>query len=124
VALFATHLAAGDWIAYLDSDCEYLPDHLQVLAKRLEETQADLAFAQMERWLDGHPWDVVGDGHVRYGRIDGNMIVHHAGLLRFANWRWGGDADWDLIGRWDKLGARAEFVPQVTIRWHHASADI
>lgn len=122
--LTATYLAAGDLIGYLDSDCEYHEKHLELLWRRLQDTGADFAFARMERWLDGSPWDVVGTGQVMYGQIDGNMIVHHASLLIWANWRWGGDADWDLIGRWASHGVRAEFVPEVTVRWHHSAADI
>ena len=123
-ALTGTYLAAGDLIGYLDSDCEYHPKHLELLWRRIGETGADFAFGRMERWLDGNPWDVVGSGQVAYGQIDGNMIVHHASLLIWANWRWGGDADWDLIGRWQSHGVRAEYVPEVTVRWHHAAADI
>lgn len=123
-ALVATHLAAGDHIAYLDADCEYHPRHLQLLAERIAATGADMAFTQMERWLDGQPWDVVGTGQLGHGQIDGNMVVHHASLLIWGNWRWGGDADWDVMSRWVQHGIRAEFVPEVTIRWHHSAADI
>lgn len=122
--LTATYLAAGDLIGYLDSDCEYHPKHLEVLHQRITETGADFAFAQMERFLDGQPWDVVGNGTLGHGQIDGNMVVHHASLLIWANWRWGGDADWDLIGRWVQRGVRSSFVPEVTIRWHHNMADM
>jgi len=122
-ALVGTYLAGGDLIAYLDSDVEYLPDHLAVCAKALT-SGADFAYAQMRRYLDGRVWDVIGDGNPGHGRIDGNAIVHRAELLRAANWRWGGDADWDLIGRWIAGGARWEFVPEITVHWHHAAADI
>jgi glycosyltransferase involved in cell wall biosynthesis len=122
--LAATYLAAGDWIGYLDSDCEYEPGHLQVHAKALEASGADFTYTQMRRLVDGQPMDVVGDGNPRHGAIDGNVVVHSAGLLRTANWEWGGDADWDLIGRWIGGGARWEFVPEVTVRWHHKSGDL
>ena len=122
-ALVGTYLAAGEHIAYLDSDVEYLPDHLAVSAKALAGG-ADLVYTQMRRHLDGKPWDVIGDGTPGHGRIDGNAVVHKAELLREANWRWGGDADWDLIRRWLAAGARWEFVPQVTVHWHHSAGDI
>ena len=122
--LTATHLAAGSHIAYLDADCEYLEDHLEACWKALEASGADLAFGRMERWLDGAYWDTVGNGTLVHGQIDGNMVVHKAELLTRANWRRGGDADWDLIGRWYQAGAVAEYVPRVTVRWHHSAADI
>jgi glycosyltransferase involved in cell wall biosynthesis len=122
-ALVGTYLAAGEFIAYLDSDVEYLPGHLGACAEALAGG-ADFAFTQMRRHLDGRPWDVIGDGTPAHGRIDGNAVVHKAELLREANWRWGGDADWDLISRWVAAARSWEFVPQVTVHWHHSARDI
>jgi hypothetical protein len=122
--LTATYLAAGDHIGYLDADCEYQPGHLEVHAAALASTGAEFTFTQMRRVLDTRPIDVVGDGTLAHGRVDGNMVVHRAELLKAANWRWGGDADWDLIGRWDAAGATSWFVPEVTVTWYHASADL
>jgi glycosyltransferase involved in cell wall biosynthesis len=122
--LTGTYLASGDHIAYLDSDCEYTPGHLAACAKALEASGADFVFTRMRRYLDGQPWDVVGDGGIGHGRIDGNLVVHKAGLLRTANWRWGGDADYDLIQRWHQAGATFEHVPEITVFWHHARDDM
>jgi len=120
----ATHLAAGDLIAYLDQDCEYDPRHLEAHAKTLAATGADFTYTRMRRHIDGHAWDVIGDGNPGHGRIDGNIVVHRAALLRTANWEWGGDADWGLIRRWIQGGARWEFIPEITVAWHHAASDI
>ena len=120
----ATHLAAGDLIAYLDQDCEYDPRHLEAHAKTLAATGADFTYTRMRRHIDGHAWDVIGDGNPGHGRIDGNIVVHRAALLRTANWEWGGDADWGLIRRWIDAGARWEFIPEITVAWHHAADDI
>ena len=121
----ACYLAGGDLIAYLDEDCEYTEHHLKLLHDALAAVpHAGFAYARMQRWVDGHMLDVVGDGTPRHGAIDGNIVLHRAGLLAAANWRWGGDADWDLIRRWVNAGAAWAFVPEVTVRWHHASADM
>ena len=124
VAMVGTHLAAGDYITYLDADCMYREDHLELCAKTLDATGCDFVFTQMQRFLDGRAWDIVGSGNVAYAQIDGNMVVHKAELLARANWRWGGDADWDVIGRWQAGGATSEFIPQVTVYWQHAAGDI
>lgn len=119
-----TYLAAGEWIGYLDSDCEFTEHHLKLHADALAATGADFTFSRMRRWLDGRLWDEVGHGQPVYGCIDGNVVVHKAGLLRRAQWRRGGDADFDLIGRWVASGASHEYVPEVTVNWHHAADDI
>jgi glycosyl transferase family 2 len=124
VGLIATHLAAGEYVTYLDADCEYGEHHLKLHADALAATGADFTFSRMRRLLDGRFWDLVGDGTPAYGRIDGNVVVHKAELLVVANWRWGGDADWDLIGRWVESGARWEWVPEITVHWHHSGGDI
>ena len=120
--LVASHLAAGDLIAYLDADCEYHEKHLQLLAEAIGD--CDFAFSRMERRLNGAHWDLIGDGQPGYGRTDGNMVVHRADLLKLANWRRGGDADWDLIARWLAAGARWAYVPEVTIVWNHSPGDL
>jgi len=123
-AVAGTYLAAGDWIGYLDQDCEYTEHHLKLLAEAAGASGADVVFSRMRRYLDGRFWDEVGTGVPAYGCIDGNVIIHKAELLRAANWRHGGDADWDLIGRWAASGAVFEYVPEVTVHWHHASHDL
>jgi glycosyltransferase involved in cell wall biosynthesis len=116
--MVGTYIAAGDWIAYLDEDCEYHAHHLQVCADVLAGGGLDMVFARMERWLNLQPWDLVGDGLVEHGHIDGNMVVHRPELLRVANWRRGGDSDWEVIRCWRDAGMRYGFIPQVGVRWH------
>ncbi len=122
-ALAGTYLAAGDWIGYLDQDCEYGEHHLKLLSEAAAGG-IDFVFSRMRRYIDGFVLDDVGDGAPGYGRIDGNVVLHRPELLRTANWRRGGDADWDLIGRWVDAGATWAYVPEVTVHWHHAGWDM
>jgi glycosyltransferase involved in cell wall biosynthesis len=120
----ATFIASGDHIGYLDSDCRFLPRHLELAANALETSGADLVYSKVLRIVNGRILDVVGDGFVAYGKIDGNGMVHSVELLKDANWRWGGDADWDVIVRWLENEATYEFVPVTTVHWTHAADDL
>jgi hypothetical protein len=124
VCNFATHLATGEYIGYLDADCEFRSRHVEVSQAALVSTGADFSYTQVERLIDGNRWDIIGNGAPCHGTIDGNGVVHKAELLKTANWRWGGDADWDLFGRWLKGGAQCLFIPMTTVTWKHAADDI
>jgi glycosyltransferase involved in cell wall biosynthesis len=124
VVLAASYLAAGKYIGYCDADCDFRPDHLKVSHAVLEETDADFTYTQTQRYLDGRLWDVIGDGILGHGRIDGNSVVHKAELFKTVNWRWGGDSDWDLISRFRLAGANYAFIPEITVNWRHASNDV
>jgi glycosyltransferase involved in cell wall biosynthesis len=122
--MVANYLASGEYIAYCDSDCEFLPDHLEISHSVLKSTGADFTYTQVQRNLDGRLLDIIGNGQPNHGTIDGNAVVHKASLLPVVNWRWGGDADWDFIGRLLLNGAGYAFIPEVTVLWNHASNDI
>lgn len=119
-----TYLASGDYISYLDSDVVFRPDHLEACAKRIKETDADFVFTRMMRFFGPQPRDVIGTGKVAWGHIDGNMVVHKAELLAQANWEWGGDADFTVIQKWAKLARKIEYIPEITVDWHHELSDI
>lgn len=120
--MVGTYLAAGQYIAYLDDDCAYKPNHLQALVDLLDVLPTtDFAYSQMERIVQGEFSDIVGDGFVEFGHIDGNMILHRPRLLRLANWKRSDHnpfSDWEMIATWVAAGARSIFHPEVTVTWH------
>jgi glycosyltransferase involved in cell wall biosynthesis len=124
VALFASYLASGKYITYLDADCTYAPDHLAGVNAVIQAADPDFVYTQMLRVLDGRPWDVIGDGQPRYGMIDCNAVTHKVELMKKANWRWGGDADWDLLAHFLENGANYAYIPRATVTWRHASDDV
>jgi glycosyltransferase involved in cell wall biosynthesis len=49
--------AKGEYVAYLNHDDLWLPNHLQVLVHRIEETGADFVFSILEKiWPSGHSY--------------------------------------------------------------------
>src|SRR6266404_236391 len=78
--LVGSYLAAGDYIAYLDDDDEYLPDHVETLSVVLDSGY-DLALG---RWR--------GPNGKTYGGTAENLsitssIMHKAELLKVSNWK-------------------------------------
>jgi hypothetical protein len=119
-----TYFASGEFIGFLDADCKYRPRHVEISQSALRSTGADWTYTQVQRQVDGVVWDIVGNGAPGHGTIDGNGVVARVELFRENNWRWGGDADWDLFERWIKAGAECVFIPMCTVDWYHAGDDI
>lgn len=117
--LHGISLAAGKYIAYLDDDNSWHPDHVRVLVRALEETGADFAYGLQA--VHGRGEYVIGTDPPACGQIDTSMIVHRRGLLEVATWRWHPGIptiDWDLISRWMAAGATWVRVPQVTADYY------
>lgn len=115
-----TYVAKGQYIAYLDDDDEFLPDHIQSLVELIEAENLDFAFSQMLRdWSDGRPADIVGNGAIGYGYIGTPMVVHKAETLLTRNWGADGYAeDYSLFKAWADAKLRFKFLPRVTIACH------
>lgn len=126
--------AKGQWIAYLDSDDEWLPTKL---AEQLTVLRPDIrcisycraTVAQpdgSERHRPEKPWDagclleyLVADG----GFIQTSGLVHHSSLaLDFHQEMFPFD-DWDWLMRQTANGAILTFLPAVLYRYHQDALD-
>jgi glycosyltransferase involved in cell wall biosynthesis len=132
------------WVAPLDDDDEFLPDHLAGLRACIEETGTDLAYAwyeivgpagQVEQWRDPHTrWESAWDADP--GRQAPTTFLATTTLLRRVG-GWTNHGTWDpttarldatgnrvgedtlLIHRAAATGARIVHHPARTYRWHH-----
>jgi hypothetical protein len=122
----AHELARGAWIAPIDDDDEYFPDHLEVLLKAARAHRLEMVYSVMEaQWMDGS-WMHIGSAPLRHGQICHPSVLYSARLhcLQIDPWCWINDipGDWSLWSRMQAIGAEIGFVPYVGGR-HYAELE-
>ena len=113
-------LASGQFIAYIDDDNEWRPNHLELLIDKLMISGADFAYSRMLR----HPLeDEVGAVPPRYAQVDTSILTHRAGLQP-VGWNPGqrADPDWEAVSAWIEAGRSWAFVPEVTVDYYMRGA--
>jgi len=108
------YAAAGNFLAYLDDDNFYRPQHLSKLVTLLRERDVDFAYGQ---FFDHRKHQVVGREPPAHTHIDTSALVHRADLLLQPDCQWraaGYASDADVVRRWLAAGARHAFLPEVT----------
>lgn len=122
----ALQYATGEFVAYLDDDNAWRPEHLALLVRALRrDPLADFAYSRMLC----HPTNtVIGAEQPIYGGIDTSLLIHRRGVPeKFGLWplphEIDGDAhapDWGVVARWLDKGARWTRVDQVTVDYYFA----
>jgi hypothetical protein len=121
-------LAAGDWIAPLDDDDEFSPDHVEHLLDCAREGRFEMVYGRMRV--------VPGDGSEPYelgtyppvhGQF-GFQAAMYAAPLRFfeyetSSWVLGEPGDWNLCRRMMAAGVRIGYLPQVVTTLYPAGPD-
>lgn len=113
--------AAGDWVAVLGDDDEYLPHAFATLLAEADRSGADVVYAMSEGWSEG---GATGDTWGRFpperGFItDGPNLRRRRLRHRYALdcWDRGMEADADLWVRMYADGVPFSFVPEVVHRY-------
>lgn len=121
--IVGTHLAAGEYIAYLDDDDEFLPEHCAKLLAHLQATGSDFVFSRFQRifYQSGREVgrDVIGS-EIRYGCIGTPLILHKAECLRHVQWSAteGYGEDFGFVDRLAKFGFKWSHLPEITVIVH------
>jgi glycosyltransferase involved in cell wall biosynthesis len=122
--------ARGAWIAPLDHDDAWEPDHVEVLLAHARETRAELVYGKL-RVRDAESGcivpNVVGAWPLSYGQFGFQGALHHAGLRRFEvdpHARLAGEpGDWNLARRMWDAGVRFAFLDRIVTTYYWAPVD-
>ena len=115
-------MAKGQWIAYLDDDDVFTPDHIEVLLQAAYERDLELVYGlhQYERtpdeWKMNSPKFPTGYRPFK-GNIGHSTALYRSYLTMFKydteSWRAHLPADWHLWMRMGRCGVRTGFLKQV-----------
>ncbi len=106
-------LARGQWIAPIDQDDEWSPDHLEALLAAARRSGAEVAYGVCRVDLGGEGETWFGGWPPRIGDFGFQAAIYHAGLpfLYDVNSHLLGEpADWNLARRMLEAGVDFEFV--------------
>jgi glycosyltransferase involved in cell wall biosynthesis len=110
-------LAKGEYIAYLDDDDAYWPEHVANLSRLLQDNP-DVGFSHANLLMhdrgEGTGGWICGCYPASFGQITTSAIMHRKELLDIATWRDDGvqeTVDWDLIARWLEAGVQSAHSP-------------
>lgn len=120
----ALDLARGAWIAPLDDDDEFTPDHVEVLVTEALRRRLELVYGQTEVVRPDGSVGIVGEWPPRYGGLTHGSVLYSARLrfMRYdtASWLDGYPADWDLWRRMIAAGVRIGYTKHVVYRYYPA----
>lgn len=111
-------LAVGQWIAPLDDDDEFTPDHIEKLLRLARSERAEFVYGSIEQHRLAHGDKVrIFSDPPAIGQISMQAALYHSGLrfMEYDTQSWLVDepGDWNLIRRMYEAGVRMAAVEDV-----------
>lgn len=112
-------LAKGKWLAYLDDDDVYPPDHLEVLLKAAQARDYELVYGKYRWEVTPGVWQEGGSAPFEAGHIGHSGVLYRSYLrffkYRIDSWKFNKSTDKDLWRRMALARVRAGFVDRVVV---------
>ena len=124
-----------EWTAFLDSDDEFKPEHLQKLRAFVDETGCDYAYSWYDvvggtdprPWMFGKPFDKENPDQTTIVMLVRTELAKEVGFttigdLTDKNRLYAGE-DWDFTQKCIKAGADIQHLPEKTWKWYHTGLN-
>ena len=116
----AVRRARGLWIAPLDDDDVFHPDHVERLLAHARAERAELAYGAMRQLRPGGVHERIGDYPPRFGQFNLQAAIYHAGLGRIfetelADALFDDPYDWALCRRMLRAGVRVSMLDEEVV---------
>ncbi len=125
----ATRESKGAWIAPLDHDDEFEPDHIERLLEHARSTHAELVYGRLRvRHAESGELlpNIVGAWPPVYSQFGFQGAMYHAGLSRFEYdaeaYLAGEPGDWNLARRMWQAGVRFAFLDRIVTTYYWVAA--
>lgn len=119
----ATARCRGDWIAPLDDDDAFSPDHIEVLLAAARANELEMVYGVMDSQMRDGSWVPIGSAPLAAGQITHASVLFSRRLQGIVHdpftWILEEPGDWNLWHRMAKAGAQIGFLDRVVGR-HYA----
>lgn len=119
----AVRRAAGRWIAPLDDDDAFFPDHVERLLRHAREQRAELAYGAIREHFPGGGVRRLGCFPPVHAQFNLQAAIYHSGLagafeLELADVEWELPYDWSLCRRMLRAGVRMSMLDEEVVHYY------
>lgn len=118
----AVRLARGHWIAPLDDDDAFRPEHIERLLETAQRERHELVYGRILQRLPNGSSEVLGRFPPEPGQFGLQAAIYHAGVaeifeLELTDWLFDLPYDWGLCQRMLRAGVQMRMVDDISVEY-------
>ncbi|MEJ7787653.1 MAG: glycosyltransferase [Solirubrobacteraceae bacterium] len=123
----AVRLARGHWVAPLDDDDAFRPEHVERLLETAQRERLELVYGTILQRQPGGGCDVLGRFPPEQGQFGLQAAIYHAGVagifeLELTDWLFDLAYDWGLCQRMLRAGVQMRMVDEISVEYFPSQA--